>query len=657
MNKAEWVWYPDDFEIELSGKFMAERYERDIMVPPFWKLASCYKNVKFRKQVHAARPETVKIFAEGVFNVAIDGSYLYSVKTEFTVPAGDHELLISVYNESGLPCLKIEGETIRTDRSWFVTANDHVFQKVACDGEFLKENTPNTFLLPSEERRLVSTVETSDGRIYDFGEEMFARIKLFGAKLGEGACVYYGESLEEARDIENCELLSEDFVVCDGYVTVKIAKAFRYVNLRNIEFEEIAVDEELSPSVCKSSFECDDPMLNKIYKVAERTLELCSREFLLDGIKRDRWIWCADVYQASLMHYYSFFDSKSIQRSMIALFGKSPFDLYVNHIMDYTFLWIVCFDDYYRHTGDGAFASENCYKVFEVMDHCLGRRDENGLMDSRPDDWVFVDWADLDNSGEVCCEQMLLTVALQRCVKLAEEFGYEDKAAEYRVICDETKQKLEKFWLKDQNAYTYSYKNGKADGKILMHPNIFAVLFDLCDDERKELIKKNVLKNPNVPRITTPYMRFYELAALCRLRETEYVTKEIRSYWGAMIDEGATTFWETYNTADRGVEKYAMYGRKYGKSLCHAWGATPLYLLGRYVVGLKPADRAESFTLEPSLSGLKRFKAEMPLVKGTVKIEVDESKIKVFSSELPGILIAGEKEYKIFPGEEKLIVL
>jgi len=25
-----------------------------------------------------------------------------------------------------------------------------------------------------------------------------------------------------------------------------------------------------------------------------------------------------------------------------------------------------------------------------------------------------------------------------------------------------------------------------------------------------------------------------------------------------------------------------MYGRKYGKSLCHAWGAAPLYLLGRY---------------------------------------------------------------------------
>ena len=49
MKQAEWIWYPDDFEIELSGKFMAERYERDIPIPPFWRLDSCYKNVKFKK--------------------------------------------------------------------------------------------------------------------------------------------------------------------------------------------------------------------------------------------------------------------------------------------------------------------------------------------------------------------------------------------------------------------------------------------------------------------------------------------------------------------------------------------------------------------------------------------------------------------------------
>jgi hypothetical protein len=29
-----------------------------------------------------------------------------------------------------------------------------------------------------------------------------------------------------------------------------------------------------------------------------------------------------------------------------------------------------------------------------------------------------------------------------------------------------------------------------------------------------------------------------------------------------------------------------MYGRPFGKSLCHAWGASPIYLLGKYYLGV-----------------------------------------------------------------------
>lgn len=652
MKQAEWIWYPDDFEIELSGKFMAERYERDIPIPPFWRLDSCYKNVKFKKIYELSAAETVKIEAEGSFNVMIDGAYLYSVKSEFSVPRGKHEILVSVFNDKGLPCLKLAGDTILTDDTWQVTCCDHIFKNAACDGEFLNGKTPNGFSLPSKERAYVEKISSDTGDIYDFGEEMFARVVFSGAKLSDKAKIYYGESLEEVSDKEHCELLSEDFVVDGDKVTTKIAKAFRYVTAEGIDFSGISVNEELSPSVLRSSFECDNQTVNEIYKVAARTMGLCSREFILDGIKRDRWLWGADVYQSSLMHYYSFFDTKSIKRSMTALFGKSPFSLYINHIMDYTFLWIICFDDYYRHSGDEKFARENCYKVFEMMEHCLGRRDENGLMDSRPEDWVFVDWADLDNSGEVCCEQMLLIAALKKCVILSEEFGYKDKAERYRAIYKETEAKLERFWLEDKKGYTYSVRNGKPDGKILMHPNVFAVLFDLCDDKRKEMIKQNVLENPDIPKIVTPYMRFYELAALCRIGETKYVMDETINYWGAMIKEGATTFWERYDPEEKGAEKYAMYGRKYGKSLCHAWGATPLYIIGRYIVGLKASENGKSFTLKPDLAGLKRFKAEMPLAKGSVKVEADEKTIRVISDEIKGTLIVNGKNYVVEPKKE-----
>ena len=80
------------------------------------------------------------------------------------------------------------------------------------------------------------------------------------------------------------------------------------------------------------------------------------------------------------------------------------------------------------------------------MDYCLGRRDENGLMDSRPGDWVFVDWADLDNTGEVCFEQVLLVIALRYCIILAEKFGETEKVKKYSEILTPTEKELEKFW-------------------------------------------------------------------------------------------------------------------------------------------------------------------------------------------------------------------
>lgn len=84
-----------------------------------------------------------------------------------------------------------------------------------------------------------------------------------------------------------------------------------------------------------------------------------------------------------------------------------------------------------------------------------------------------------------------------------------------------------------------------------------------------------------------------------RLVETVYRAKaghiggdlsclNVLNYWGGMLREGATSFWEKYVPTERGVQHLAMCGRPYGKSLCHAWGASPIYLIGRYFLGVKP---------------------------------------------------------------------
>jgi hypothetical protein len=143
-------------------------------------------------------------------------------------------------------------------------------------------------------------------------------------------------------------------------------------------------------------------------------------------------------------------------------------------------------------------------------------------------------------------------------------------------------------------------------------------------------VKQHVLLNDSIQKITTPYMRFYELEALCALGEQSYVLQEMKTYWGGMLGLGATSFWEEYNPDKKGAEHFAMYGRKFGKSLCHAWGASPIYLLGKYYLGVSPSTPGyETYTIQPQLGGLQWMQGKVPTPKGDIEIYCNIRQIKI----------------------------
>ena len=134
-------------------------------------------------------------------------------------------------------------------------------------------------------------------------------------------------------------------------------------------------------------------------------------------------------------------------------------------------------------------------------------------------------------------------------------------------------------------------------------------------------------------------MRFYELEALCALGEQEAVMKEMKAYWGGMLKEGATSFWEKYNPEESGTQHLAMYGRPYGKSLCHAWGASPIYLLGKYYLGVKPVKEGyKEFAVSPVLGGLKWMEGSVPTPNGDIRVYMDKKTIRVKATEGKGYL-------------------
>lgn len=118
--------------------------------------------------------------------------------------------------------------------------------------------------------------------------------------------------------------------------------------------------------------------------------------------------------------------------------------------------------------------------------------------------------------------------------------------------------------------------------------------------------------------------------ALCRMGRHADVLRQIKAYWGGMLERGAVTFWEEYDPSVPQEEQYDMYGDRFGKSLCHAWSASPIYLLARYFVGLTVTDPVEgTYQLDPHLEGFSHLECTLPVGKKDIHVRWDGHEVTV----------------------------
>lgn len=661
MPHATWIWYPGDFEVWLGNQFNNRRTERGAMFPPFWKQDSHWPTVEFSTTVELAEAETIHIKAEGLFNFMLDGKLQFGMPDEFLIPAGAHRLNFKVWNQSTPPALFIKGMTIHSNSSWLATYEDKIWidengvahgsgiYVPAAQWNFDRMDTPpSAYRLPTLRQEPVAQESIGEGMLYDFGRETFGYVRLSG--LVGVAHLYYGESREEALDKDHCETL--DIVSPHQELG---SKAFRYVYVKtadNSHYDSLSMDYEYAPydESHSGTFACSDKLLNKIWEVGAYTMDLTTREFFLDGIKRDRWTWSGDAIQSYLMNYYLRFDTECVKRTIRQLRGKDPVTAHINTIMDYTFYWFKSILDYYQYTGDLTFISEMYPKMCTLMDYVLERTNSDGLVEGKADDWIFVDWVDfpMHKRGVLAFEQILFYKALMTmhtCATLLHQTDPYQQLAEN--VIGKTRQLL---WNDDRQAWEHAIEEGEINHQITKFPNMFAILYDIVDDATKRNIVDSVMENNKIDPITTPYMRFYELEALCMMGRQTQVLQEIRNYWGGMLREGATSFWEKYIPSEQGTEHLAMYGRPYGKSLCHAWGASPVYLLGRYFLGIQPTQPGyATWEARPNLADLEWMEGRVPTPNGIIHIRMERHYVCIRSDEGRGRLYLGNRCFDIEP--------
>ena len=326
-----------------------------------------------------------------------------------------------------------------------------------------------------------------------------------------------------------------------------------------------------------------------------RTFHLNSREVYLDGIKRDRWCWSGDAYQSFMVNRYLYFEPSIIRRTIRALLGKRPYEQHINTINDYSAYLIISVWEYYYATGDVDFVNSIADDLYALYQFIVSRlNSETGYVEARAGDWIFIDWANIDKEGPISAEQILLWQVYRTMEKLS-EVSY-IPCGDYKERAERLKSSIMRdYWDDERSGFIDSFTSGKKH--MTRHSGILAIMYDFVDKDKQNRIYENVLKGNIAEPITTPYFKFFELMALGKMGDIVGIQDYIDSYWGSMIELGATTVWEQFDPCKNGTEHLEMYGEKYGCSLCHAWGAGPIALLGSYCVGVKPTDIAYALHL------------------------------------------------------------
>jgi len=114
------------------------------------------------------------------------------------------------------------------------------------------------------------------------------------------------------------------------------------------------------------------------------------------------------------------------------------------------------------------------------------------------------------------------------------------------------------------------------------------------------------------------------------MNRREEALQWIRSYWGGMMKEGATSMWESYDPNWPKKDFHASLEGDdqtgYYLSLAHGWSAGPTAWLSEEVLGVQPtAAGFRKVTIRPDLLDLQWIEGSVPTPNGVIKVAAHQT--------------------------------
>ncbi|MEZ2443674.1 alpha-L-rhamnosidase C-terminal domain-containing protein [Chitinophaga sp. RCC_12] len=481
---------------------------------------------------------------------------------------------------------------------------------------------------------LKSSTTVHPALLFDFGKELHGGLQVVTGMYKTGKPVKlrirFGESVSEAMsDIEPGKNATNDHAVRDMIVEVPwLGKlevgntGFRFVRIDLLDDNtELQLKEVRAIFIYRDlpylgSFKCSDTLLNQIWMTGAYTVHLNMQDYLWDGIKRDRLVWIGDMHPETSAISAVFGYNDVVPKSLDLSRDITPLPQYMNGMVSYSMWWILIQRDWYQHTGNLTYLQQQAGYLKGLLDHLSKKIDANNSEDLH-DGTRFLDWPSSENKPGIHAGlQAMMIMALDAGAELSKVLKDDATVKKCEAAIARLKQNVPD-------------ANGSKQAAALMALSGLAPAKKMND----EIIGVGGVKDYST------FYGYYMLQAKAKAGDYQGGLNDIRTYWGAMLKLGATTFWEDFNmdwlpNASR-IDEIVPAGQKdihgdYGAycykgfrhSLCHGWASGPTPWLTEHVLGISVIEPGcKVIKVAPHLGDLQFAEGTFPTPYGIVTVK------------------------------------
>ena len=411
-----------------------------------------------------------------------------------------------------------------------------------------------------------------------------------------------------------------------GTVTVVVRDA-----TTPVEILDVTADFLSQPVEYRGSFSCSDEELNKLYKSARWSTQICMITHHLDSPQHQEPISdYGDYLIADLVNYYTMGSNPWLAKQDLRKWAWVMENAnYKTFHTSYMFYWLQSLLNYYDYTGDRSVIDELAPNVHAVIDQFSSYIGKNGIISEAPN-YMFMDWVNVhdDRNPKVtfACHHppavigqgymtALFYQALGDAIRISQINCDQVQAEKYEKLRKQVGEAFEKeLWNSDRGLYrdgkpfvTTVSTNKWMPADVQMESfsvqnNALATLAGIVPQDRRSLVMEATMTNTNWD--VTPYFMHFVFNALDQA--------DLFGKYGVQKMHEYKVIPETQTVREMGPEK---------GDYSHGWIATPAYQMPSKILGVRPTSPSfSSVLIKPEICGLSWAKGSVPTPHGNVDV-------------------------------------